>query len=251
MANVIISADRIESAKTGDQDAMWGIVTDLEPMLMSIVRTVTAGQALPEDVEDLMQEARFALITCVASFTTDGPGQLQTKAWSAVRNAVTSAWTRTAAFTVEPSTLLIVRRALARAGGDVDEAYALALAQAGSLTRATFSAAREALSPMESLDRPVDGDEPGGTTLADTIPDVETVSGAAVTRDLAEYALSSITARRALVLRATYGVGMPPMEDREIGGHLGNVGPTRVRRIRWDGIRQARTALGVAVPAAA
>ncbi|MFD0276207.1 helix-turn-helix domain-containing protein [Kitasatospora sp. NPDC127111] len=242
MANATIAADLITRAKSGDRDAMWQIVTTLEPMLANVVRTVTAGQATAEDMDDLMQEARIALITCVASYDTDGTAQLQTKAWPAIRGAVATAWMGGRPGALDPQKLVRVRRALAQADGDVDKAFQV-VNEIGPVSRQLFDAARFALVPVESLDRPADGVE--GVTLGETLADISSAADAADVRDLAAYALASVTARRALVLRGTYGIGMPPMEDAEIGGHMG-VGPARVRRIRWDGIQQARAVLGIA-----
>ncbi|MFI8084322.1 helix-turn-helix domain-containing protein [Kitasatospora sp. NPDC086009] len=243
MSNATISTDIITSAKTGDREAMWSIVASLEPMLANIVRTVTAGQATGEDVADLMQEARIALITSVSSYDTDGTAQLQTKAWPAVRGAVAAAWMGTRPGSVDPQKLVRVRRALAQSGGDMDKAFEIVNATA-HVSRRLFDAACFALTPVESLDRPVD-DQEGSMTLGDTLADVSSAADASDARDLADIVLASVTARRALVLRGSYGIGMPPMEDAEIGGHIG-VGPARVRRIRWDGIQQGRTVLGVA-----
>ncbi len=247
MPNVSISADRIEAAKGADQDAMWAIVTDLEPMLGQIVRRVTAGRANAEDTDDLMQEARFALITCVRAYETDGPGQLQTKAYQPVYGAVAVAWMRSQpGITVEPWKALEVRRALASTEGDVEAAFAL-VDQCGNGTaeaRRNFDSARFALVPVGRLDAPLSAED-GSSTLADTIADPDSVASVVDARVLADLVLASVTSRRALVLRASYGVGMPPMEDAEIAGHLGNVPPSRVKGIRFEGIKQARTALGV------
>ncbi|GAB7187110.1 hypothetical protein ATKI12_6941 [Kitasatospora sp. Ki12] len=247
----MITVDTVQSAQAGDSTAMWHILTEAEPMMRNIIRTVTAGgQASADDVEDLLQESRAVLIARVQAYDTAGPATLQTRAYQEIYGAISRAWVTTrSAVTPEPDVVLRVRRALAATEGDAEAACRQleALPKGSRVSRPRFLAVLDLLREPETFyaGAGADGDTlPLAETLSDTRED--DIADRAARRDLAERALASVTPRRALVLRASYGVGMPPMEDAEIGGHLGHVTPTRVRRIRWDGIQQARAALSVA-----
>ncbi|MFJ9694899.1 helix-turn-helix domain-containing protein [Kitasatospora sp. NPDC101183] len=247
----MITTETIQSAQAGDSDAMWEILTGVEPMMLRIIATVTSGQASANDRDDLLQEARAAMITRVHAYDTTGPASLQTRAYREVHGAVARAWVSArSTVTPEPEVALRVRRALGEAEGDVEVA-ARRLSELPAdrrVSRSRFMAALEALTPAIDLEAQVNSGNGRTLTLAEVLPDThgEDLAEQAARRDLAVRALASVTPRRELVLRASYGVGMPPMEDAEIGGHLGGVAPARVRRIRWDGIQQARAALSAA-----
>ncbi|MFD8595422.1 hypothetical protein ACFV1L_10510 [Kitasatospora sp. NPDC059646] len=256
-STTVITADLVQSAQAGNSDAMWQIVSALEPQLASIVATVMGEfYRVPHHIpmrEDLMQEARAALITVVAGYDTTGPAALMTRAYWPVVNAVTTAWlaSRTGP-SVSMASLLRIRRALGKARGDREYAFVLVNQHCeeqkkGRMSRDQFDHVLEAWwSVTVDLDEVLPGHST--TTIADTIPDTSTARAThlAEVRDLAEQALTSILPRRALVLRGTYGVGMPEMTDEELAGHLGNVGPSRVRGIRREALAQARTVLGAA-----
>lgn len=243
----MISTDTIQCAQAGDSDAMWQILTEVEPMMRHVIYTVTGGQASTDDADDLLQEARAVVIARVHSYDTAGPACLQTRVYREVQGVIARAWiSARSAATPDPDVVLRVRRALGEAEGDVEAAAGrLDTLPAGRrVSRTRFMAALEALMEPSDLGERI-GNGESTLTLADVLPDTrdDDIAERAARRDLADRALASVTPRRSLVLRATYGVGMPPMEDAEIGGHLGHVTPTRVRRIRWDGLKQARAAL--------
>ncbi|MFB7671302.1 hypothetical protein ACFC26_07775 [Kitasatospora purpeofusca] len=244
-----ITPEQIQAAQSGSGDAMWEIIDAYGGMITSIVRSGVHG-ATRDMWDDLTQEARAALITCVQSYSTAPDDAARFSPYRQMLSAVTREVIRSRPGVSVPADLeREIRAALARRSDDLDAAFADVAGHVGSrhqVSRGTFDAAVEALAPVDWLHRPVGGDDAGGLTLADVLQDRDTDEmSRAEARDLVERVLVTINPRRALVLRATYGVGMPPMEDREIAAHLGNVTTDRVRRLRYDGIREARLLLGV------
>lgn len=251
MARITSTPDvLIDSAKAGDPEAMWEIIHQHEPMLRSIVDIVASGNASRDDREDLLQEARCVLIERVMSFDTDGAAELRTVAYRRVYGKVAEAWaSMRPGLTVEPQAEVRVRRALAQADGDRDTAFALtnegkALKQI--MLRSTFDAVAEALYGAVSLDAPsrAAGDDDGeGSSIGEQIPDTanerQAVSHEA--REQARWILDNIAERQALALRGFYGIGMPQTEDAQMAAMLGHVTLARVRTLRADGIRSART----------
>ncbi|WP_282203935.1 sigma-70 family RNA polymerase sigma factor [Kitasatospora fiedleri] len=267
MQQTEITDDMIQTAQAGDSGAMWLIIDAHDSLLRGIVNTVVGTARNVEEREDLMQEARCALISAVLAYDTASAAKLASWAYRLVHRSVLVAWLgMTTTVTVEPDLLITARRAITRAGGDMERAYASINAQrAGDGTRrigGTVSRQRwdavvaELTTPVVQWDAPAGGSGTSdGTalTLADTVPDTSADRSAerAEARALAEQALGSILPRRALVLRATYGIGMPEMTSSEIAGHLGHVTVNRVRTIRAEGLAQARTALGLDLAEAA
>ncbi|MFE5828690.1 helix-turn-helix domain-containing protein [Streptomyces sp. NPDC056508] len=252
MADAKVTDETITAAQGGDRDAMWQIVSAYESLLMSAVKSV-APTAKPEQVDDLLQEARAILIQHVHAFKTgSSSAQLSTFAHRAVRRGVAFEWVRmTTGLTIEPAAALDVRRALHQTEGNVEDAWLIVSAAADPrrrMSRGTFTAIMEALSDVDTFDAPA---HPGGSvvqdygsgaalTLADTIPDPGTdLTDPAERRDLAHFLLGQLVKRQAFALRAHYGIGMTALTDDETALDL-QISKTRVRTLRKDGINSCR-----------
>ncbi|WP_369147099.1 RNA polymerase sigma factor [Streptomyces sp. R44] len=239
----------ITAAQGGDRDAMWQIVSAYEGVLVSTVRAV-ASTATPDQFDDLLQEARAILIQHVHAFevkTTSA--QLSTFAHRAVRRGVATEWVKmTTGLTIEPSAALAVRRALHQTEGDVEGAWMIVGSDHDPrrrMSRETFVAILEALEGTDSLDAPAGGDEDGGVTVGDALPDPEgDFTTDAQRRTLARFLLGQIANRQAFALRAFYGIGMSQMADQEAALDMG-VSTIRVRTLRADGIKSARRVANV------
>ncbi|MFI2212990.1 sigma factor [Streptomyces sp. NPDC020141] len=238
----------IRSAQGGDHDAMWTIVSAHDAIIASVIQDVApaAGSA---DREDLMQEARAALIQHLYDYDTEAStAKLATYAYRGIRGAVADAWTHMrSGVSVEPSTLRTVRKALADADGDVGAAWKAVsegLDVGRRLTWQRFRSALEALPDPLSLTGPAHSRGAGGdekVTLADVIPstDAVDVSQSIHQRTTARFLLGEIAPRRSLALRVYYGIGMTQMEDAEAASTLG-VRPSTLRALRTRGIESAR-----------
>ncbi|MFJ6636623.1 sigma-70 family RNA polymerase sigma factor [Streptomyces sp. NPDC091376] len=243
MTTASVTDTQIVAAQGGDQDAMWEIISAYEPMLRSAVRSA-APAAGPDDVEDLLQEARAVLIQHVHRYeSSSSSAQLYTYAHRAVRRAVAEEWTRTSsALTVDPSIVLRVKHALWESSGSIDEAWESINAgvESGNIvSRERFMSAIDALMGAESLEAPL-ADDADGATLADTIPDASSdFTSATERRDLARYLLDSIAPRQAFALRSYYGIQMQRQEDSATGFALG-VTPAQVRLLRSRGVARAQ-----------
>ncbi|MGW1547471.1 helix-turn-helix domain-containing protein [Streptomyces sp. NPDC002346] len=257
-----VTDEQIHAAQTGDQDAMWQIVSAYDPMLKSVVRSV-APAANQDEAEDLHQEARAVLIQHVRDYSTTASGaQLHSYAYLAVRRAVANEWVRsTTSLTVDPSTALTVKRALWTAEGDVEEAWTIVSANDDPkrrISREGFVSVCEALADVVSLSTPVNGKSTAAgvdtihKTLADTIPDTSsTITDSTERRELARYLLSEIPQRQALALRAFYGIGMtrtgmPDVQagadksaDMETAAHMG-ITTAALRKLRSNGLASCR-----------
>lgn len=239
----------IIAAQGGDRDAMWQIVSTYEGVLVSIVRAV-ASTAKPEQLDDLLQEARAILIQHVHAFEVKtSSAQLSTFAHRAVRRGVATEWVRmTTGLTIEPSAALAVRRALHQTQGDIEGAWMIVGSDADPrrrMSREAFVAVLEALEGTDSLDAPAGGDEDGSMTVGDTLPDPDgDFTTDTQRRELARFLLGQIANRQALALRAFYGIGMTQMTDQETALDM-QVSTTRVRTLRGDGIKSARRLAGV------
>ncbi|MER6485688.1 sigma factor [Streptomyces virginiae] len=250
---VTVTDEMIHAAQAGDQDAMWQIVSAYEPVLVGIVRAVAPG-AKREDAEDLLQEARAALIQHVHAYVTgSSAAQLSSFAYRSIRRSVAEEWIRNSvALAVPATTVLRVRQVLWTTEGDVDAAWMIIASDANPtrrMSRESFLSVVDALGSVECLDAPTgagDGDE---MTLGETIPDTShELTDVAERRNLAHWLMTQIAPRQSFALRAFHGVGMEPMADAEIAAHLG-IKPRSVQPYRVEGARRARMAadaLGIA-----
>jgi RNA polymerase primary sigma factor len=213
-----------------------------ESVLAGIVRSV-APTADRDAAEDLMQEARVALIQHIRAYdTSQSAAQLHTFAYRACRRAVAEEWIRaTVGLTIDVTAVLRVKQVLATVEGDIEGAWMIISTADGHrrMSRETFMAVLDALRGAESLDSVV-GDE-DGVTLAETIPDPES-DFATVTdrRDLARWLLTQIKPSHAYALRAFYGIGMERIPDEELCVELG-IQRRAVSTLRSRGVERART----------
>jgi RNA polymerase sigma factor (sigma-70 family) len=231
----------ISAAQGGDQAAMWQIVSACETLIAGIVHRVAPG-APQSRAEDLVQEARATLVERIRLYDTDASAaSLQTFIYRSVRRAVAEEWIRmTTGLTVDPTTVLRAKHALAQYDGN-REAAALSVYARHGIDRSAFMAATEALSMVDSLDGAPAGDVGDDLTLADVIADPSTDVTDPIERlELAEWLLSRIDSRQSYTLRAYYGVGMEPSTDGEVALHL-RITPANVRKIRTRGIDAARS----------
>jgi DNA-directed RNA polymerase specialized sigma subunit len=242
---VTVPVETITAAQAGDRDAMWQVVSACDGVLMGIVRAV-APRADKDDVSDLHQEARAALIMRLRDYDTDSSAVLSTFMYAGVRRAVVEEWIRmSTAHTVDPTTVLRVRRALATNSGDVERAWMSLAEHADSrkvMSRETFVSVLEALAGTESLDSATSGptgESGSGTTLADTIPDPIDAENDADRRDVARWLMTQIPPRQAYALKAFYGVGTTQLSDVDAADALG-VKAGALRRLRDAGGHSAR-----------
>ncbi|MEU1037645.1 sigma factor [Streptomyces sp. NPDC005907] len=249
MNRVQITDEQIQAAQSGDSDSMWEIVEAFDPMLKSVIRSAAPG-AGSDDVEDLLQEARAVLIQHIRDYdSSSSSAQLSSFVYRAVRRAVAEEHvSMSTALTVDPTTVLRIRRALWEADGDVDKAWRAVSTSPNPksrIERERFMATLEAIGEVESLDSPVNGGDGSGeasATLAETIPDPDSqVTGSTERRDLARWLMAQIPARQSLALRAFYGVGMTQLPEAQTCADLG-VKPAALRRLRSAGLVSARKA---------
>ncbi|WP_432157814.1 hypothetical protein [Streptomyces sp. bgisy153] len=248
MARIDVTDEQITAAQAGDSDAMWAIVEAFDPMFTGMIRSAAPG-ANREDAEDLLQEARAVLIQHVRDYRTDASSaKLSSFVFQAVRRRITEEAVRSSTvLTVDPTSVLRVRRALWHAQGDVEEAWktlSTCSSRKNRMERERFVSVVEALADAESLDRPLSG--PGAMTgdeemtLADVIPDTSYESASdGWRRELAHWLMTKISARQSLALRAFYGVGMAQQDERATCADLG-VRPVALRRLRFRGVESAR-----------
>lgn len=241
MTATLVTDELIRAAQGGDTGAMWEIVEAHESVLTGIVRSV-APTAEREAAEDLMQEARVALIQHIRSYETgSSAAQLHTYAYRACRRAVAEEWVRmTVGLTIDATAVIRVRQALAAVEGDIEGAWMIVATADGHrrMTRESFTAVLDAIRGPESLDAAV-GDE-DGVTLADTIPDPEAdFASVADRRNLAHWLLTQIRPTHAYALRAFYGIGMERIPDEEVCAEMG-IQRRAVSTLRSRGVNRAR-----------
>lgn len=236
-----IADELISAAQGGDGDAMWEIVSAFEPFFVGIVRQA-APKASVDQMDDLLQDARAVLVEKLRDYdSSTSSAALQTYVYRSVRRCVAESWTRmTCGLSVEPATILRVRRALWSADGNRDEAADEMYARHG-MERSTFLAAVETMTTVESLDTPRDGDDGEGLTLADVIADPEAdVTDSVERRELAHWLLSQVDSRQSYALRSYFGIQMDKAPDDEVAAHL-RVSTSLVRKIRSRGVANAAT----------
>ncbi|MGW1828876.1 sigma factor [Streptomyces tubercidicus] len=248
MSRIEVTDEQIREAQSGNETAMWDIVSAHDPMVKSIIQSV-APSAGREDREDMLQDGRAVLIEHIRRYDrTVNAASLTTFAYRAVRHAIAEAWlTSSSGMTIEVSAVLRVRSALAAAEGDVEAAWA-ELHGSSSLTRETFMAALDALSSPESLDAPmlaspksVAQDGAGFASLRDTIADpTADITSPTERRDLARWLVTQIAPRQSYALRAYYGIQMTAVPDAEAAGHLQTTA-ANVRVLRKRGVDAAKT----------
>ncbi|MCY0926266.1 sigma-70 family RNA polymerase sigma factor [Streptomyces sp. H27-H1] len=249
MTKASVDIEVVRAAQGGDQNAMWIVISEYDGVLMSIVRSV-APAASRTDVEDLHQEARAALITCLRAYDTTSDASLSSYAYASVRRAVAEHWVRsTTSLTVDPTAVLRVRRALWTSEGDIEGAWMLLSMSADSrkiMSREVFVSCLETLHPRISLDAPVSDDESDGDrrTLADDIPDVVDTESDTDRRDFARWLLTQISPRQSYALRAFYGIRTQQMPDEAVADELG-IRPATLRQLRKDGKDSARRVAGL------
>lgn len=250
-----VTTEQIRAAQGGDSDAMWAVISAYEPMLRATIRK-TAPTADQEDVDDLLQDARVALMECLRSYDTTIPEGVGLNAYArrAVQRVVADGWLAAqTSLSVEPGAGHRVKHALWLAGGDVERAWTTVSSATDlrrQMSREAFMGVCEALVEAHSLDMPVSKYGKGrGThqdkTLADTIPDTSMdVTAPSEARDTARYLLSQIPPRQAYALRAFYGVGMTKLPDEQASDELGLSSRGQfaaLRQTRTRGIQSARS----------
>ncbi|OSC76478.1 hypothetical protein B5180_01605 [Streptomyces sp. BF-3] len=233
----------ILAAQAGDSDAMWIVLEAHEPLMKSLVRSV-APAANAEDAEDLLQEARVALMERLRDYSTDTSASLATYARSAVQRAVSSYHLRSSSqLSIEPSTAITVKHALWVAEGNADRAWSIVEAT-GSMSRERFVSMCEAFMEAGSLDAPL-GDSEDALTLADVTEDTSLdAMDPAERRDTARRLLAVIKPRQSYALRAFYGISMTPLTDEQASDELGLSGRGKcaaLRQLRKRGVDSART----------
>ncbi|MFD4234251.1 sigma factor [Streptomyces sp. NPDC058542] len=233
----------ILAAQAGDTDAMWTVLELHEPFMKSLVRTV-APAANAEESEDLLQEARVALMERLRDYSTDAPASLATYARSAVQRAVSSYYLKSSSqLSIEPSTAIAVKHALWVAEGNADRAWSIVEAT-GSMSRERFVSMCEAFVDADSLDAPI-GDSEDALTLADVTEDTSLdAMDPTERRDTARRLLEVIKPRQSYALRAYYGIRMTPLTDEQASDELGLSGRGKsaaLRQLRQRGINSART----------
>lgn len=237
----------ITDAQSGDNDAMWDVVAAHETLFAGIVRQV-AVTASKEEREDLMQDARAVLLERIRAYDTDAPATLGTFVYRAVRRAVAESWARmTTGMSIDASTIIRVRKALADYDGNQEAAYlAIRARQSGhTMDRGTFLAAVEAMNGMERWDTPISsahgrGDGNDELSLSDVTPDPSgDVTDPVERRELAYWLMAQIDTRQSYALRSYYGVGMEKADDATVSGQLRTT-PASVRKIRTRGISAAQ-----------
>jgi RNA polymerase primary sigma factor len=245
-ANVTVTEDQIRQAQAGDTEALWHVISAYEPMLKSIVRSV-APNAGQDDAEDLLQDARVALMEQIRDYESGrSTAQLHSYAYRAVRRAVMEANVRaTTDLSVDPTKVLRVRRALWDTEGDVEGAWLIVSTDVDPrrrVSREVFVSVCEALVETDSLDAPVSSE--GSTTWADILPDTS-VEATALTerRDIARFLLREIAPRQSYALRAYYGIGMMKTADEQASDELGlssHRDCEAIRKLRQRGRNRAR-----------
>jgi RNA polymerase primary sigma factor len=248
MNRVQVTDEQIHAAQGGDSDAMWEIVQAFDPMLKSVIRSAAPG-ANTDDAEDLLQEARAVLIQHVRDYdSSSSSAQLSSFVYRAVRRAIAEEHINmTTALTVDPTTVIRVRRALWEADGDIERAWEAVSSTPNPknrIERERFMATLEALAGVENLDAPVQTRHgfgmDGSVTLSETIEDPSsTVTDPIERRDLARWLMTQIPQRQSLALRAFYGVGMTRTTDPEVCADM-EINGAALRRLRSRGTYSAR-----------
>lgn len=242
-----VTDEQITTAQGGDELAMWEIISAYEPMLRSVIRSAASG-ANADQAEDLLQEARIVLLQHIRDYVTGADAaSLSSFAYQAVRRAVAEEWIRMSnAFSVDPTAVLRVRRALWESAGNVDDAWTSVSTCAElrhRMSRETFVSTCEALVQTDSLEAPLKDDD-FGTSLRDTVPDpTSDFTDAAERRDLAHYLLRTIPQRQAYALRAFHGIGMTKRHDEDVSDEL-QISRRKqceaLRGLRQQGVKSAR-----------
>jgi RNA polymerase primary sigma factor len=248
MNRVQVTDEQIHAAQGGSSDAMWEIVSAFEPMLKGVIRSAAPG-ANADDAEDLLQEARAVLIQHVRDYdSSSSSAQLSSFVYRSVRRAVAEEHINmTTALTVDPTTVIRVRRALWEADGNVEQAWESVSSTSNPknrIERERFMATLDALAGVENLDAPAKGsrssESEGTTTLADVIPDPSSqITDSVERRDLARWLMTQIPQRQSLALRAFYGVGMTRTTDHDVCADM-EINGAALRRLRSRGVFSAR-----------
>jgi RNA polymerase primary sigma factor len=251
MTHTEVTDEQLRAAQAGDSDAMWHVVSSLEPMIRGLIRTVAPG-ANEAEREDCLQEARAAVIQFVRDYNSPSvSAKFSTRVFMVVRRAIVDAdLVFSTPVTVEPTAAHRVRRALTEHHGDVEATWSSfrdATDPTKRMSRESFVAMLDALEVPTSLDTPVAhsggvtwGEGRESVTLADITPDDSTDVVDTVERsELARWILSKIPARQSLALRAHYGVNMAAQTDAETSDDMG-IKPAALRKLRSNGITSAR-----------
>ncbi|MFE5093271.1 sigma-70 family RNA polymerase sigma factor [Streptomyces sp. NPDC056638] len=242
-----VTEAQIRQAQGGDTDAMWDVISAYEPVLKSVIRSV-APKADREGAEDLLQEARVALMESLRDYDSSGDASLLSYAYQAVRRAVADAHIKsTTALSIESFAAIRVRHALWTAGGDVEGAWLSVSTDADPrrrMSREAFVSVCEALAGADSLDARVPGGD-DGTTWADVLPDTSAdfVVKPTEGREIAHFLLREISPRQSYALRAYYGIGMMKTSDEQTSDELGLSSHRKcesLRKLRSHGVRRAR-----------
>ncbi|MGW1839827.1 sigma-70 family RNA polymerase sigma factor [Streptomyces sp. NPDC002067] len=252
---------QIESAKSGDLDAVSAIIRETEALISSRARHyagshVENGNSL---AEELAQAGRISVWQCVEKFDGDSPQAFMAYMDRHLRTAMLDALRAETRPGVSPRTAKDFEAALSLAGGDPFEAERIAASEElgdRKMRPETAYAARISWHGLDYLERPLvpeftgDGAPLAGPrTLAEMIEretgtPAELVTSAdiashrrTVIRDQVHRALGALSERQRHVLKAGYGISPVPQyrrgaDDDELAA---DIGATRYQ------VQQART----------
>ncbi|WP_181009007.1 sigma factor [Streptomyces sp. SM12] len=238
-----ISTEDVQSAQSGDTDAMGRIIGAMGPVIESILRS-HAPDATREDAADLRQEGAIAVMMAVTAWSTAGGASVVAYAYPRIQSAVRDAYLRSrpGSMTTDSRRERMIRSALARHDGDMDAAYADVAGQV-SMKRSRFDAMVRATDDATHLDAD-DSEHPGetvGSMLAAPGHDTEAVRARETVASI--FADPRVSARDEFCMRAEHGVGMPPEERAQVARLLG-VGPVTHRKILSRAYATARMVHG-------
>ncbi|MEO3974418.1 sigma-70 family RNA polymerase sigma factor [Streptomyces sp. CAU 1734] len=232
----------ISAAQGGDQDAMMAVLDHCESTIRSIVYDVTRVASRGPAAEDLIQDARIAVMELLRGYDADAGTSLITFIYRAVRRVVAEGWaTEQSSFTIPPGMVIEVRRALATWDGDVESAredLETNSSRTHRVSRESFTAALDAMTSAVSLQATA-GES---LTVEETIADPEhAYTQRADRKALARRLLSEIPARQAYALRAFYGIGMMQTPDHQTATEMG-ISLASLRQLRHRGVQNCRAA---------
>ncbi|MFE6498144.1 sigma-70 family RNA polymerase sigma factor [Streptomyces sp. NPDC057748] len=251
MSNTL-TIETVRAAQGGDEASVVAVLDAHAGLIESFIDAATSGKSQEADRDDLRQEARIAILTALDDYRTDSAATLTTFVYRKLEGVVRSGWVSLRpGLSAGTSTEQRVRRALAQAGGDFEQAWEVVNSGKGGkdrMSRDTFLAAYEALSAPLPFDAPMGGEQKGDASNALTLADVtadpyaSTMTDRVEARMMVEQVFAAVTPRHEFVMRADYGIDIPLMESAEIADRLG-ITPSRVRGVRAAALASARRAL--------
>ncbi|MEU7039804.1 sigma factor [Streptomyces varsoviensis] len=242
MPTAVVSPEIVADAVAGESRAVLAVLDAYEPMMKAEIRKA-APTASPDDVDDLLQEARVALLERLRDYDTThvSAANLYTYAHHSVRRAIRKQWVRIATdAAIDVDAVLRVRGALFRTDGDFAKAYQKVnegRSDGRRMSYGTFMEVLSALAEKNSFDAQCAGTE---YTLAETIPDTRVdAMGTVDRRALLTWLMNEIPPRQSLAVRAFYGFGMQ-QEERSATAVAMGVKVAALDVLRSRGISNAR-----------